>query len=91
MFNGMSATVSIDKAGRIVVPKPLRERFRLRPGARLELEVHGDHLRLIPLDRGPALVKQDGWWVHEGVPDRGTDLAEAVKRHRRERLEDLRR
>lgn len=82
-------TLSIDTAGRVVLPKPLRDRFRLRPGSRLEVEVHEDHLRLIPLSRGPALVQTDGWWVHQGVPD--ADLTEAVGRHRRDRLEDLER
>jgi AbrB family looped-hinge helix DNA binding protein len=88
--NGMAATVlSIDRAGRVVLPKPIRDRLRLRPGSRLEVEVHDDHLRLIPLARGPALVEERGWWVHQGTPDPGADLAEAVERHRRERIEDL--
>jgi AbrB family looped-hinge helix DNA binding protein len=34
--NGM--TVKIDKAGRIVLPKPVRERLRLREGSEPELE-----------------------------------------------------
>jgi AbrB family looped-hinge helix DNA binding protein len=87
MVNGMIRT--IDKAGRLVLPKRLRDRFRLRPGSKLELEVHEDHLRLIPVAQGPALVQENGWWVHQGLPDPDADLAEAVERHRSERLEDV--
>jgi AbrB family looped-hinge helix DNA binding protein len=83
------STLSIDKAGRLVLPKPLRDRFRLRAGSHLEIEVHEDHLRLVPVEREPALVRRDGWWIHQGRPDGDVDLAEAVVRHRRERLEDL--
>ena len=81
--------LTVDKAGRVVLPKPLRDRFRLRPGSSLDVDVHDDHLRLIPVSQGPALVKRGGWWVHQGVPEAGADLVEAVQRHRNERLEDL--
>ena len=37
---------------------------------------------------GPSLVKVDGWWVHQGVPEGDSNLAEALARHRNERLED---
>jgi AbrB family looped-hinge helix DNA binding protein len=90
MVNGMSdATITIDKAGRLVLPKALRDRFRIRPGSQLEILVREDHFELRPLDRMPALVKVDGWWVHQGVPDHEEDLLDAVERHRGERLEDL--
>jgi AbrB family looped-hinge helix DNA binding protein len=90
MANGMrSTTVTIDKAGRLVLPKALRDRFRLVPGSQLEVEIREDHLELRPLGMGPALVKVDGWWVHQGVPETGSDLVEALARHRNERLEDI--
>lgn len=90
MLNGMSnAKLRIDAAGRIVLPKPVRDRFRLRTGAQLELVLLGDHLRLTPVGLGPALAKVDGWWVHQGEPEAGAELEQAVDRHRRERIEDL--
>ena len=43
---GMRAT--IDKAGRVVIPKALRDRFGLRPGA-VELIPDGSGVRIEPL------------------------------------------
>ena len=37
-------TMSIDKAGRIVVPKPLRDRLGMTPGTELVVEADGDGL-----------------------------------------------
>ncbi|MFW5876689.1 MAG: AbrB/MazE/SpoVT family DNA-binding domain-containing protein [Myxococcota bacterium] len=90
MVNAMgSSTITIDKAGRLVLPKALRDRFRLRPGSRLEIAVRDDHLELRPVDQQPALVKVEGWWVHQGMPDDEEALLNAVERNREERLEDL--
>jgi AbrB family looped-hinge helix DNA binding protein len=89
---GMSdATLTIDGAGRLVLPKRLRERFRLRPGSRLEVEIHEDHLRLHPVGVATALTKEGGWWVHRGTVDPGSDLEHAVRDHREERLQALQR
>jgi AbrB family looped-hinge helix DNA binding protein len=79
----------MDAAGRVVLPKPVRDRFRLRAGAQLDLDLFGDHLRLRPIALGPALVRVDGWWVHQGDPEAGAEMEHAVERHRREHIEDL--
>lgn len=90
-MNGMGSgiLVRIDKLGRLVLPKPLRDRFRLGPGSVLEVGIEEDGLSLRPVDREPALVKVDGWWVHQGLPDSDDALAGAVRRHRDERLDEL--
>jgi len=36
--NYFAMTITIDKLGRIVVPKPLRDELNLRPGTVLEVE-----------------------------------------------------
>ena len=41
-------TVAIDRAGRIVVPKPLREALNLKAGARLEVSQEDGRLVLEP-------------------------------------------
>ncbi len=61
----MSATITIDKAGRIVLPKPLRDQFRLKGGAKLRIESVGDHLELTPElpIKAPPLVQKNGLLV----------------------------
>ena len=69
---------TIDKAGRIVVPKSLRERIGLRPGA-VELTVDGTGIRVEPV-AGVGLVEEDGRLVipAAGVPV-DDDLVRALR------------
>lgn len=61
-----SMLVSIDRAGRVVIPKEIRERLALEPDAQLELDAEGDSLRLTPVRRpGRRVVEVDGWPVIE--------------------------
>ena len=41
--------VSIDRAGRVVIPKDTRDRLAIGPDTELELIVEGDALRLVPV------------------------------------------
>lgn len=41
--------VAIDKQGRIVIPKEVREKYGLSDDGRLELVAHEDKIELIPL------------------------------------------
>ena len=45
----------VDKAGRIVIPKALRDRLRLSPGTELEAEIEEDRLVATPVG-GPEVV-----------------------------------
>lgn len=56
----MNTTVEIDKAGRIVVPKKLRDDMHLVPGTRLRIERSGDRLTLMPSSIAAQLVIEDG-------------------------------
>ena len=64
----MNATVEIDKAGRIVVPKKLRDALHLTPGTRLKVERSGDQLILGQDFPEPKLEMVDGLWVMNGGP-----------------------
>jgi len=86
ILNGM--TLKIDKAGRIVLPKPVRERFHLREGSELELEERSDGLTLRPIEQQPSMVRKNGIWVHLGKVPRGFDWDVAVDAVREERIKD---
>ena len=56
----MNGTVEIDKAGRLVVPKNLRDALHLTPGTRLKVERCGDNLILTPSSDRAQLVIENG-------------------------------
>jgi AbrB family looped-hinge helix DNA binding protein len=49
--------VTIDRAGRIVVPKPLREELGLSPDTPLEIEVVDGHLEVSTRHEPPAVIE----------------------------------
>ncbi|MDO5534716.1 MAG: AbrB/MazE/SpoVT family DNA-binding domain-containing protein [Propionibacteriaceae bacterium] len=74
--------VSIDRAGRVVIPKDVRDALSLGPDAQLDMAVEGDELRLTPVrQRGRRIVEVDGWPVIEAAPGRSTSDAD-VRRWR---------
>lgn len=54
----MEATV--DDVGRIVLPKPLRDRLRLTPGTKVDVSEYGDGLHVTALGRTARLEVRDG-------------------------------
>lgn len=51
----MNATTEIDKAGRIVVPKKMRDALHLVPGTRVTLKQEGDAIQIAPERAGRGL------------------------------------
>ncbi len=70
-MNGM--TLKIDSAGRIVVPRQLRERYGIRAGMDLEVGEGEDCLTLRPVRQEPSMIRVNGFWVHQGVVPGGFD------------------
>jgi len=62
----METIITIDGAGRLVLPKPLREKMHLRKGTRLRVLDEGNHLVLQPLNEAPRLIRSGGLLVVEG-------------------------
>jgi AbrB family looped-hinge helix DNA binding protein len=54
---------TIDKAGRVVIPAPVRERARLSPGTELEVRVDDFGVHLERAVEGPRLVRRGERWV----------------------------
>ncbi len=48
---------TIDKAGRVVIPAPIREQAGLRPGTELEIRLEETGVRLIRAVPGPKIVR----------------------------------
>lgn len=44
-------SIMIGKEGRVVIPKRLREKFKVKEGDRLIVRQHGDQIILIPVAR----------------------------------------
>jgi AbrB family looped-hinge helix DNA binding protein len=84
----MSTDVQMDSAGRVVLPKKVRERLRLRGGDMLGLEIRGEAIQLRPRKAKPQLQRVNGVLVlvaETSLPE-GVDL---VADSREERIEEI--
>lgn len=59
----MSVQISIDRAGRVVIPKTMRDDLHLEPGDLLEMETAGEQITLRPVRGMGPLRKEHGVWV----------------------------
>ena len=72
--------ITIDPAGRIVVPKAVRDRLGLRGGHRLQLVEHEDSFELIPVALVAEVVEDHGVWrLRPAEPLEGELTPEAVR------------
>jgi len=79
----MTTKLTLDNAGRVMIPKALRDELNLEPGDSLDLESQGERIVLRPVRGTMPLRKEDGIWVFrtgESLPASVTDRV----------LEDLR-
>lgn len=82
----MATRITLDKAGRIVIPKSLREELHIEPGDSLELEVAGEQIMLRPVRGTAPLIKERGVWVFRtGQPLSASVTDETMRRIRDER------
>jgi AbrB family looped-hinge helix DNA binding protein len=82
----MTVRVTLDKAGRIVLPKPLRQELELAPGDTLEAETSSERIVLSPVQGNVALRKKHGVWVYRaGEPLSQAVVQETLRQVRRER------
>lgn len=82
----MSGKVTIDRAGRVVLPKPLRDELHLSPGDTLDLTVKGDEVTLRPRRGATPLQKERGVWVFRtGEPLTADETEETLRSIRAQR------
>ena len=82
----MNTHLTLDKAGRVVLPKPVRDELRLEPGDALEITTVGEHITLRPVRGTGPLAKEHGVWVFRtGKPLPASitdDLLEQIRQER---------
>jgi AbrB family looped-hinge helix DNA binding protein len=80
--------ITIDGAGRVVIPKPMRDDLGLRGGDELEVVARDGRIELEPAQRRMILTERDGFLAaevdDEETPTLTTDeVREALERLRR--------
>lgn len=84
----MIAKLKVDKVGRIVLPKPVRDQLQLAPGDELEIESLDERIILRPLRGAVQLKKKRGVWVfRSGQPLSASTVQNTIEQVRRERDE----
>jgi AbrB family looped-hinge helix DNA binding protein len=84
----MNTILTIDKAGRVVLPKPVRDALQISPGDALELESSEDHIVLRPAPGTGRVYKKQGMWVFNSgssVPLSAEVVNKTIRRVRAER------
>ena len=78
---------TLDKFGRIVIPKQVRKDLGIEPGAELTVEERGEEIHVKPVRDAAPLAVKEGILVYRGAAE--GDLTKVVQAHRGERLRKL--
>jgi AbrB family looped-hinge helix DNA binding protein len=76
---------SVDRFGRVVIPKRLRDRLGLEPGTRVRFETDGDGVKVVAAEAPGGLAKIAGRLVHTGRLRAEADIDGLLGRLREER------
>jgi len=84
----MNMKITVDRSGRLVLPKPVRDKMRLVAGSTLELETEGERITLRPVRPRAALGKELGIWVFQGT---STDdsIPDLLRESREKRMREM--
>ncbi|MCF7948846.1 MAG: AbrB/MazE/SpoVT family DNA-binding domain-containing protein [Spirochaetia bacterium] len=81
--------ITIDNAGRVVIPKHIRERHHMRPGTELEIENEADGISLKVSGKKPSLIEKRGILVHHGGDTVTLDISDFINRAREQRTSEI--
>jgi AbrB family looped-hinge helix DNA binding protein len=81
---GCVMETTVDRFGRVLIPKTLRKDIGLEPGVVLHIEKEDGKILLEPLTGEPRLVEKQGVLVFTGAAT--GDIEAAVKSHREARI-----
>ncbi len=85
----MTTKLTLDQAGRVLIPKALRQELHLRPGDTLELESESGEITLRPVHPKALLTKEHGVWVYQGEPS-DASIADLIDQNRESRIREPR-
>jgi AbrB family looped-hinge helix DNA binding protein len=68
----------IDRAGRVVLPKPIRDALGLLPGTRVDISAYGAGAQVVPAGRTARLVEEGGVLVAVGETPVDDDVVFAL-------------
>ena len=74
---------TIDRFGRIVVPKEMRKRFGRAPGAQVEIQEQDQEIVIRQVSVKPSLLVENGLLVFDG--EASGDIASWVRKVREDR------
>jgi AbrB family looped-hinge helix DNA binding protein len=84
---------TIDRAGRVVIPKAIRDRAGLVPGAELEIHLDNGRVEISPQAPQGRLVREGSYLVWESAPGTppitGEMIDQAIQDVRREREDEI--
>jgi AbrB family looped-hinge helix DNA binding protein len=78
---------TLDRFGRVVIPKGVRDDMGLEAGAVLTIEKKGEKIVLQPVQGEPKIVEKKGILVFTGAAV--GDVGAAIKEHRKRRLKRM--
>jgi AbrB family looped-hinge helix DNA binding protein len=78
---------TIDRFGRIVIPKDVRDDMGLEAGAVLQIEKEGEKIVLQPVQGEPKVMEKKGILVFTGTAV--GDVGAALHEHRKRRLKKI--
>ena len=77
----------IDKTGRLVLPKAVRQQLGITPETPLELVPSAGGILLRPVAERPSMQQVGGLWVHQGTSSASADWGGVVDSVRAERAD----
>ena len=85
----MNARITLDKAGRLVLPKFIRDALRVGPGDALEIQSEDDRVVLSPVRVHAGLRKERGVWVYRSGTPADVSIPNIIDEQRNRRMRDL--
>ncbi len=77
----MTTSITIDRAGRVLIPKEVRKSLRLSAGDTLQFSSDGEVMQLTPDRPKPRVYKKRGVWVFDADVQE-EDVVEAARNAR---------